>query len=49
MNTSPASVAEIRFSDCDPFGHLNNARFLDYFLHKIEKQWRNNILLCGQM
>jgi YbgC/YbaW family acyl-CoA thioester hydrolase len=21
-----------RFSDCDPFGHLNNARYIDYFL-----------------
>ena len=23
----------IRFSDCDPFGHLNNARYVDYFLN----------------
>lgn len=26
----------IRFSDCDPFGHLNNARYLDYFLNARE-------------
>ena len=27
------STARIRFQDCDPFGHLNNARFIDYFLN----------------
>lgn len=27
----------IRFADCDPFGHLNNARYLDYFLHAREE------------
>ena len=37
MNLTPSSAAEIRFSDCDPFGHLNNARFLDYFLHAREQ------------
>ena len=37
MNINPTSTAEIRFSDCDPFGHLNNARFLDYFLHAREQ------------
>ncbi len=26
----------IRFSDCDPFAHLNNARYLDYFLNARE-------------
>ena len=26
----------IRFSDCDPFGHLNNARYIDYFLNARE-------------
>jgi acyl-CoA thioester hydrolase len=24
------STAVIRFQDCDPFGHLNNARYIDY-------------------
>jgi thioesterase-3 len=24
------SVVKIRFSDCDPFGHLHNTRYLDY-------------------
>ncbi len=28
----PESAAVIRFQDCDPFGHLNNARYVDYFM-----------------
>lgn len=31
MNKTPGSEYIVRFSDCDPFGHLNNARYLDYF------------------
>jgi YbgC/YbaW family acyl-CoA thioester hydrolase len=26
----------VRFSDCDLFGHLNNARYIDYFLNARE-------------
>jgi YbgC/YbaW family acyl-CoA thioester hydrolase len=26
----------IRFSDCDPFNHLNNSRFIDYFINARE-------------
>ena len=26
----------IRFNDCDPFSHLNNSRYLDYFLNARE-------------
>lgn len=29
----PQSQAVIRFQDCDAFGHLNNARYIDYFLN----------------
>ncbi len=29
----PESLVQIRFQDCDPFGHLNNARYIDYFLN----------------
>lgn len=36
MNKTPASTYKIRFSDCDLFGHLNNARYLDYFLNARE-------------
>lgn len=28
-----SSTAKIRFQDCDPFNHLNNARYIDYFLN----------------
>ena len=30
------SEALIRFSDCDPLNHLNNARYLDYFMNARE-------------
>ena len=26
------SRAKIRFQDCDPFNHLNNSRYIDYFV-----------------
>jgi acyl-CoA thioester hydrolase len=29
----PETLVPIRFQDCDPFGHLNNARYIDYFLN----------------
>ena len=34
----PESETKIRFQDCDPFGHLNNARYLDYFMHERTEQ-----------
>ncbi|WP_118972217.1 acyl-CoA thioesterase [Taibaiella koreensis] len=37
MDKHPSSAYVIRFADCDPFGHLNNARYLDYFLHAREE------------
>ncbi|MDX5480218.1 MAG: acyl-CoA thioesterase [Hymenobacteraceae bacterium] len=32
----------IRFEDCDPFGHLNNGRYIDYFLNAREDQLLEN-------
>jgi acyl-CoA thioester hydrolase len=32
------STAFISFGDCDPFRHLNNARYIDYFLEAREQQ-----------
>ena len=29
---------KIRFQDCDPFNHLNNARYLDYYINAREDQ-----------
>lgn len=36
------STATVRFQDCDPFNHLNNARYLDYFLNAREDQLIQN-------
>ena len=38
MNKVPTSTATIRFQDCDPFNHLNNAKYLDYFINAREDQ-----------
>ena len=35
------STTTVRFQDCDPFQHLNNARYLDYFLNAREDQLAN--------
>lgn len=32
------SEAIIRFQDCDPFNHLNNGRYMDYFMNAREDQ-----------
>jgi len=32
------TTVTIRFQDCDPFQHLNNARYIDYFLNAREDQ-----------
>ncbi|HEY2980540.1 MAG TPA: acyl-CoA thioesterase [Anaerolineales bacterium] len=34
----PETLMVARFQDCDPFGHLNNARYLDYFLNARQDQ-----------
>jgi acyl-CoA thioester hydrolase len=38
LKTELESTAFIAFSDCDPFRHLNNARYIDYFLTAREQQ-----------
>jgi YbgC/YbaW family acyl-CoA thioester hydrolase len=37
------SKAIIRFSDCDPFNHLNNARYIDYFINAREDHIMANL------
>lgn len=32
------TAAVIRFQDCDPLGHLNNAKYFDYFFNAREDQ-----------
>jgi acyl-CoA thioester hydrolase len=33
----PESFSVIHFQDCDPFGHLNNARYVDTFMNAREE------------
>jgi acyl-CoA thioester hydrolase len=42
MEKEPQSFYVIRFGDCDPFGHLNNSRYIDYFLNAREDHLREN-------
>jgi acyl-CoA thioester hydrolase len=36
-----SSKAIIRFQDCDPYSHLNNGRYIDYFMNAREDQvWK---------
>ena len=32
------SKVKIRFPDCDPFNHLNNSKYIDYFINAREDQ-----------
>lgn len=45
MNKTPNSVYKIRFSDCDLFGHLNNARYIDYFMNAREDHLKDHYQL----
>jgi YbgC/YbaW family acyl-CoA thioester hydrolase len=36
QTTQPKTFYTVRFSDCDPMGHLNNARYIDYMLNARE-------------
>jgi YbgC/YbaW family acyl-CoA thioester hydrolase len=36
MDKTFESQTLIRFPDCDPFNHLNNARYIDYFINARE-------------
>ena len=42
MVTKPRTFYTIRFNDCDPLAHLNNSRYLDYFLNAREDHIREN-------
>ncbi len=37
-----SDTRKIRFQDCDPFNHLNNAKYLDYFINAREDQLLDN-------
>lgn len=36
------SSKKIRFQDCDPFNHLNNGRYVDYYINSREDQILEN-------
>lgn len=36
LEKNPATSYRVRFQDCDILGHLNNSRYLDYFLNARE-------------
>lgn len=36
MGKETSSVVKVRFSDCDPIGHLNNVKYLEYMLNARE-------------
>lgn len=38
----PESFQLIRFPDCDPFNHLNNSRYIDYFINAREDHLRTH-------
>src|SRR5579872_852263 len=42
MEKTPVSFYTVRFNDCDPFGHLNNGRYIDYFLNAREDHLREH-------
>lgn len=41
MEKELSSNARIRFSDCDPIGHLNNVKYLEYMLNAREDHVEN--------
>lgn len=41
MNNEIASTTKVRFGDCDPIGHLNNVKYLEYMLNAREDHVEN--------
>ena len=33
LEKNPESKVVVRFPDCDPFNHLHNSRYIDYYLN----------------
>lgn len=42
MNKILESKTKVRFQDCDPFNHLNNAKYIDYLINAREDQLIEN-------
>lgn len=41
LNKTPIGTRMIRFQDCDPYGHLNNAKYIDYMINAREDHLMN--------
>lgn len=41
MQKELSSIEKVRFSDCDPIGHLNNVKYLEYMLNAREDHVEN--------
>lgn len=41
MQKELSTVVKVRFSDCDPIGHLNNVKYLEYMLNAREDHVEN--------
>ena len=41
MQKEISTVVKVRFSDCDPIGHLNNVKYLEYMLNAREDHVEN--------
>lgn len=52
LNRTPESTLLIRFPDCDPFNHLNNSRYIDYFINAredhLQEHYNLNIYAYGR-
>lgn len=42
MEKEFSSIVKIRFADCDPIGHLNNVKYLEYMLNAREDHVEQN-------
>jgi acyl-CoA thioester hydrolase len=42
MIKRPMSSHLVRFADCDPMGHLNSAKYLEYFIHAREDHLKDH-------
>lgn len=40
-----SSTIRVRFQDCDPYNHLNNAKYIDYFINTREDQVKEHYKL----
>lgn len=42
MKKKLENLVKVRFQDCDPFNHLNNSKYIDYFMNTREDQILEN-------